>query len=333
MSHRVTVLGAGSFGTCLAMLCAREHEVVLWARDPALARSVNQDRRNPRYLSEHAIPDRVRATADLDEALLEGELVICAVPSKGLRDVMGRAGPKLGSGVLVVSTVKSIEPETGFTMQRVLQDVLPAAHHDRIVSLSGPSFAREVAACKPTVVTVACREEANAVAARDALSCPWLRCYSSTDVVGVELGGALKNVIALAVGVSDGLGLGHNSRAALMTRGLAEITRLGVRLGANPMTFLGLSGMGDLVLTCTGDLSRNRSVGLELGRGRKLDEILAGMSQVAEGVRTTHAACRLAESVGEELPIANMVRAVLDGDLAPAAAVGQLMTRGLKHET
>lgn len=333
MSARVAVLGAGSFGTCLAILCARGRDVTLWARDGALADAINQDRRNPRYLKDAVVPQDVRATADLAGALDGRDLVICAVPSKGVRAVMGEAGGLLSPGAIVVSTIKGIEPGTGLTMHQVLEDELPEGHHSRIVCLSGPSFAREVAAHKPTVVTVACREEAHAVTVRDALSCPWFRCYSSTDVMGVELGGALKNVIALAVGISDGLGLGHNARAALMTRGLAEITRLGVRLGASPFTFLGLSGMGDLVLTCTGDLSRNRSVGLEIGKGRRLADILAGMSEVAEGVRTTHAACDLAARVGVELPIAEMVREVLDGNVAPAEAVEKLMTRRLGSET
>jgi glycerol-3-phosphate dehydrogenase (NAD(P)+) len=306
--------------------------VALWARDPALARAINEDHQNPRYLKDASVPSNVRATHDLEAALRDSDLVICAVPSKGIREVMGRAGPLLSRSSVVVSTVKSIEPGTCLTMHQVLESELPETHHPRIVCLSGPSFAREVAAGKPTVVTVACKEEEHAVAVRDALSCPWFRCYSNTDVIGVELGGALKNVVALAVGISDGLELGHNSRAALMTRGLAEITRLGVRLGANPLTFLGLAGMGDLVLTCTGDLSRNRSVGLELGRGRKLDDILAGMAEVAEGVRTTHAACELAERTGVELPIARMVREVLNGTLPPADAVERLMTRELKSE-
>lgn len=332
MSARVAVLGAGSFGTCLAILCARGHDVTLWARDRTLAEAINQDRRNPRYLEGAEVPARVRATPDLEDALRDREIVICAVPSQGVRAVMAEAGKALAPGAIVVSTIKGIEPGTCFTMHQVLEDVLPPRHHGRIVCLSGPSFAREIAARKPTVVTIACREEQYAVVVRDTLSCPWFRCYSNTDVIGVELGGALKNVIALAVGISDGLGLGHNARAALMTRGLTEITRLGVRLGAEALTFLGLSGMGDLVLTCTGDLSRNRSVGLELGRGRRLDEILAGMSEVAEGVRTTDAACELAARTGVELPIAAMVREVLSGTLAPAAAVEKLMTRRLNSE-
>ncbi|CAG0957083.1 glycerol-3-phosphate dehydrogenase (NAD(P)+) [Myxococcaceae bacterium] len=332
MSTRVAVLGAGSFGTCLAILCGREHEVVLWARDPALAAAINQDRRNPRYLKDAEVPRSVEASADLDHALDGREIVICAVPSQGVRGVMSEAGQKLAPGAIVVSTIKGIEPGSCLTMHQVLEDVIPASHRERLVVLSGPSFAKEVAAGKPTVVTIACRHEEHAVTVRNALSNPAFRCYSNTDVLGVELGGALKNVIALAVGICDGLGLGHNSRAALMTRGLAEITRLGVKLGADPLTFLGLSGVGDLVLTCTGDLSRNRSVGLELGRGRPLGEILAAMAEVAEGVRTTYAACELAERAGVELPIAAMVREVLDGRLAPAAAVEKLMTRKLGHE-
>ena len=330
----VAVLGAGSFGTCLALLCAREHDVAIWARNPDLAEAINRDRRNPRYLTDVELPENVRATADLAEATAGRELVICAVPSHVVREVMSEASGGLDPGAIVLSTVKGIEVETGLTMHGVLEDVLKPVHHPRIVCLSGPSFAREIADKRPTVVTVASRQEAYAISVQTTLSCPWFRCYSHDDVVGVELGGALKNVIAIAVGMSDGLGLGQNARAALMTRGLAEITRLGVRLGANPLTFLGLSGMGDLVLTCTGDLSRNRSVGFELGQGRKLDDILRGMSQVAEGVRTTRAACALARRLGVELPIGEMVREVLDGEISdPVHAVERLMTRQLRSET
>jgi len=332
MSVPVAVLGAGSFGTCLAMLCAREHDVVLWARDPALADAINRERRNPRYLTEVELPPSVRATSDLADALGDRELVICAVPSQGVRDLLGRARDHLDSQAILVSTVKGIEPETGYTMHRVMADALGRPDHPRIVALSGPSFAREVAQQRPTVVTVASAEEAYAISVQTSLSCPWFRCYSHTDILGVELGGALKNVIALAVGTCDGLGLGHNARAALMTRGLAEITRLGVAMGANPLTFQGLSGMGDLVLTCTGDLSRNRRVGLELGRGRPLEDILAGMSEVAEGVRTTRAACALAERMGVEMPIARMVLDVLEGKATVTDAVERLMTRQLKSE-
>ena len=332
MGVPVAVIGAGSFGTCLAHLCGRANDVRLWARSPDLADAINASRRNPRYLTEIELPASVRATSEMAEALEGSELVIVAVPSQTVRDVMAAAAPHLSPEAILVSAVKGIEYETGMMMHQVLEDVLPASHHPRIVCLSGPSFAHEVARQRPTVVTLACREEAFAISVQATLSCPWFRCYSHTDVTGVEIGGALKNVIASAVGIGDAQQQGHNSRAALMTRGLAEITRLGVRLGAESSTFLGLSGMGDLLLTCTGDLSRNRRVGLALGGGRKLDDILVDMGQVAEGVQTTRAACRLGERVSVELPISNMVRQVNDGDRTPAEAGHLLMTRQLRSE-
>jgi len=328
----VAVIGAGSFGTCLALLCARENDVSLWTRSSDDADAINREHRNPRYLREITLPDSVRATTDLEEALHGREIVICAVPSHSVREVMTVATPFLSGEPILVSAVKGIEFETGMTMHQVLEDLLPPAHHPRIVCLSGPSFASEIARQLPTVVTLACREEAYAISVQATLSCPSFRCYSTTDVIGVQIGGALKNVVAIAVGIGDGQRQGHNSRAALMTRGLAEITRLGVQLGADRSTFLGLSGMGDLLLTCTGDLSRNRRVGLELGRGRELDAILKAMGGVAEGVQTTRAACRLAERLKVELPIANMVRLVLDGECTPAEAGRLLMTRQLKSE-
>jgi len=333
MASRVAVLGAGSFGSCLAILCAdRGHHVTLWARDPAFAAAIARDRRNPRYLKEIEFPRSIRPTADLEAALADAEMVIVSVPSHAVREVMARAARWLPEEALIVSTVKGIELDTGKTMDAVLEEVLPPVHHPRIVVLSGPSFAHEVARHKPTVVTVACRQDAYAIAVQSELSCPWFRCYSDTDVLGVEIGGALKNVIAIAVGISDGLEMGANARAATMTRGLAEITRLGVVLGANPLTFLGLSGVGDLVLTCTGDLSRNRRVGLALGAGRTLEQILAELGEVAEGVRTTYAACQLAERIGVELPIAEGVRALLEGKVDPREGAMQLLSRQLRGE-
>jgi glycerol-3-phosphate dehydrogenase (NAD(P)+) len=333
MAVRVAVLGAGSFGSCLAILCAdRGHDVSLWARDADLIGAIARDRRNPRFLKEVEVPAGIRPTTDLAAALDGAEMVIIAVPSHAVREVMGQAAPWLPREAILVSAVKGIELDTGKTMDAVIAEVVPAAHHPRIAVLSGPSFAKEVAQHKPTVVTIACREEAYAIAVQNYLSCPWFRCYSETDVLGVEIGGSLKNVVAIAVGISDGMDLGHNARAATMTRGLAEITRLGVRLGANPLTFLGLSGVGDLVLTCTGDLSRNRRVGLALGQGRTLDDILAELGEVAEGVRTTHAACQLAERIGVELPIANGVRLVLQGKVDPRDGVTLLLTRQLRGE-
>jgi glycerol-3-phosphate dehydrogenase (NAD(P)+) len=329
----VTVIGAGSFGTCLALVCARENNVVLWARDDEVAEAINRERRNPRYLTDFTLPESVRATSDLAEALVNSEMVICAVPSHSVRDVMSAAAPHLPAESILVSTVKGIEYETGMLMHQVLEDVLPTDHHPRIVALSGPSFASEIAQQLPTVVTVACHEEAYAISVQASLSSPWFRCYSSRDVIGVEVGGALKNVIAIAVGIGDGQQMGHNTRAALITRGLAEITRLGVRLGAERSTFLGLSGVGDLLLTCTCDLSRNRRVGLGLGEGRSLEDILKEMGQVAEGVQTTRAACRLAARLDVDLPIAKRVREVIDGELSPAEAGLALMARQLRSES
>jgi glycerol-3-phosphate dehydrogenase (NAD(P)+) len=328
----VAVLGAGSFGTCLALLCAREHDVSIWARDPGLADAINREHRNPKYLSHVAIPTRVRATSDLAEALEGRELVILTVPSHGLRDIVRRAARLIEPGAILVSTVKGIELGTWRRIDQVLEEELDPVHHPRLTFLSGPSFAREIADQRPTAVTIACRVEPYAISVQESLSCPWFRCYTSTDVIGVELGGALKNVVAIAVGICDGLELGLNARAGVMTRGLHEITKLGVKMGADPITFLGLAGMGDLVLTCTGDLSRNRRVGLALGRGRKLAEIVESMSEVAEGVRTTHAACALAELHGVEMPIAQSVRSLLEGEVEPKEGVELLLRRQLRSE-
>lgn len=315
------------------MLCAREHDVRIWAREPEVADAINRERHNPRYLTEARIPERVRATDDLEEALEGRELVICAIPSHGLRDVLSRAARFVPEGAIIVSTVKGIEMGTWMRMDQVLEDCLDPVHHPRLVFLSGPSFAVEIARQRPTAVTLASREEAYAISVQQSLSCPWFRCYSSSDVIGVELGGAFKNVVAIAVGICDGLGLGQNARAGLMTRGLREITRLGVRMGANPLSFLGLAGMGDLILTCTGDLSRNRSVGLGLGRGQSLADIVAGMGgEVAEGVRTTTGACALADRHEVELPIAQCTKQVLDGEIQAKEAVEILLRRQLRNE-
>ncbi len=333
MTQPVAVVGAGSFGTCLAMLCARENDVLLWARDAEVVETINREHRNPRYLTEAVLPEALRATTDLEEALRGSEMVICAVPSHAVREVMSKAAPNLAADPIIVSAVKGMEFETGMTMHQVLEEVLAEHHHPRIVCLSGPSFASEIAQRLPTVVTLACREEAYAISVQSTLSCPWFRCYSTTDVIGVEVGGALKNVIAIAIGIGDGQRMGHNSRAALITRGLAEITRLGARLGAKHSTFLGLSGMGDLLLTCTGDLSRNRRVGLALGEGRSLEKVLQEVDGVAEGVATTRAVCQLAERLGVEMPISNMVRQVIDGELSPEEAGAALMARQLRSES
>lgn len=332
MAIPVGVLGAGSFGTCLAMLCAGQHDVTLWARRRETADAINRTHHNPHYLSDLRLPDGIRATSDLAEAVSDREIVICAIPSHGVREVIGKAAARIRSDAIVISTVKGIELGTWMRMDQVLEELLDPAIHPRLVFLSGPSFAREIADGRPTAVTLACRVESYAISVQQSLSTPAFRCYTSRDVIGVELGGALKNVIAIAVGICDGLALGLNARAALMARGLREMTRLGMRLGADPMTFLGLAGVGDLVLTCTGDLSRNRNVGLALAKGRSVAEIVAATNEVAEGIRTTRAACALAGLHGVEMPISEAVRQVLEGELSAAAAAEHLMTRQLRSE-
>jgi len=331
---RCAVLGAGSFGTCLSILLAEKgYAVDLWARDRHVAEAIARERRNPRYLSDFELPASVQATASLERALADKELVVSVVPSHALREVWERAARLLRPDALVVSASKGIEIGTGKLCSDVLMEILPASAHERLCFLSGPSFAREIAERRPTAVALASRNENYAVAAQTLISSPQFRCYTNGDVVGVELGGALKNVIAIAVGVADGMESGLNSRAALITRGLAEMTRLGVALGANPVTFLGLSGVGDLVLTCTGDLSRNRQVGLEIGRGRKVDEVLAGLQQVAEGVRTAKSAYELAQKHGVDMPITTGVYLSLYEGKNPFEAALQLRSRQLKSET
>ncbi len=327
------VVGAGSWGTTLANLLAKKGCAVrLWALEPEVAAAVNEQRANPTFLPGVRLNERVRATTSLPDAVAEADVVVSVSPAQHVRQVMAGAAGAMQPEALVVSASKGIEKDTLCTMAGVLRDVLPAGARDRAVFLSGPSFAREVAAEQPTAVTAASFANDAACAAQELFQTPYFRVYTSADVEGVELGGALKNVIAVAAGMSSGLGLGHNAVAALITRGLAEISRLGIRLGANPLTFAGLAGMGDLILTCTGELSRNRSVGYALGQGRKLDEILAGMTMVAEGVDTTRAAYQLAQREGIEMPIVEVVHAVLFGGLQPREAVESLMLRQPKAE-
>ena len=330
---RCAVLGAGSFGTCLAILLAEKgHKVDLWARDGHLVDAITRERRNPRYLTDFELPDSIRATTSLEQALDEKELVISVVPSHAVRDVWGKGRELVRPDALIVSASKGIEVGTGKLVSEILTDTLPRQMHDRLCFLSGPSFAREIAERRPTAVSLAARNETYAIAAQTLISSPLFRCYTTGDVVGVELGGALKNVIAIAIGVADGMESGLNSRAALMTRGLAEITRLGVALGANPVTFLGLSGVGDLVLTCTGDLSRNRRVGLEIGRGKSVEDVLAGLTQVAEGVRTAKSAFELAQKLGVNMPITTGVYLMLFEGKNPVEAAIELRSGQLKSE-
>lgn len=327
------VVGGGSWGTALAALLARKGvPALLWAREPEVVDGVNQRGENPVFLPGVPLPGTLQATGDLDAALGGAEVVVNAVPTQFIRGVFETRAAALAGASLLISVSKGVEVSTLETPSEILTDVAPCATTEEMVGLSGPSFADEVARGVPTAVVVAGNNPDNARRARDLLSDETFRAYSSDDLVGVEMGGALKNVIAIAAGIADGLGAGHNTRAAVITRGLAEMARLGVAKGGHPLTFAGLSGIGDLVLTCTGDLSRNRRVGLEIGRGRTLDQILAGTKTVAEGVKTTLAARDLAAKLGVEIPITQQVYLTLYEGKDPREAVGDLMRRQLRDE-
>jgi glycerol-3-phosphate dehydrogenase (NAD(P)+) len=333
MATAAAVLGAGSWGTALAKLLADQGvETRLWARRRELCEAIQERRENPEYLPGASLPERLRATHELDQALSGVDLVLLVVPSHGVRDLMRRAASHLPEDVPVVAAVKGIENESLALVSEILEQELPAPRHPQLAFLGGPSFAKEVARGVPTAVSVGARRHETAVRVQQDLNTERFRVYTTDDVVGIELGGALKNVVAIAAGIADGLGFGHNTRAALITRGLAEIGRLAIARGADAMTLAGLGGMGDLVLTCTGDLSRNRSVGLELGRGKTLQEVLGGMNMVAEGVKTARSVYELAEREGVDMPIATEVYRVLYEDKSPMEAVVSLMTRPLKAE-
>jgi len=331
MSERIAVLGAGSWGTALAIHCARiGYDVRLWGRDAALVANIARTRENVGYLPSALLPTNVALTSSLERALDNATLVIAAVPSHGLRAVLQESRPFLPRAVAIVSASKGLEEGSMRRMSQVIDEEAGPEH--RVVALSGPSFAVEVARGLPTAVVVASADAAAAAAVQDRLKGPAFRLYDSNDVAGVEIGGALKNVIAIAAGAVEGLGLGHNAMAALITRGLVEISRLACAEGGHRDTLSGLSGLGDLTLTCTGDLSRNRRVGIELGRGRTLEQILSQTRMVAEGIRTTHAALALGARHGLELPIAAQMAAVLDGRVSPREAVEALMLRRQRAE-
>jgi glycerol-3-phosphate dehydrogenase (NAD(P)+) len=297
-----------------------------------LVERMRETRKNDLFLSGFTLDEKLTFTADLAEAVAGRELVVLVSPSQVMRSVVQLAAPHLSPDTLLVSAAKGIENNTLMLMSEILEEVLPPEKRRRVAFLSGPTFAREVAAEMPTALTVASEDQAVAREAQKIFSCKYFRLYRQSDVIGVELGGSLKNVIALGAGISDGLGYGYNTRAALITRGLVEMTRIGLAKGAKESTFFGLAGMGDLVLTCTGDLSRNRSVGLELGRGRKLPEILGGMKMIAEGVKTTLSAYQLAQKLGVEAPIIKQMYLILNEDKDPRSAVADLMNRELKAE-
>jgi glycerol-3-phosphate dehydrogenase (NAD(P)+) len=329
---KLSVIGAGSFGTAMSVVAARNNnDVVLWAHDPKVAEAIRETHTNPLYLPNIEVPGGVRPTSDLREAAAFGDVLFMIVPSHHYRNVLTQLKESLRNPVTVISGTKGIENQTLERMSEITTSVLG----DRLAAfsvLSGPTFAVESAKGFPTAAVIASRDVATAQRMQQALSSPTFRMYHSEDVVGVELAGSLKNVIAIAAGVLEGLGLGYNTTAALITRGLHEITRIGIALGGRPETFAGLAGMGDLVLTCTGALSRNRSLGVALGRGKKLQEILSETREVAEGVKTSKSAKELAERHGIEMPITTeMYRVLYEGE-SPRDALQRLMTRSLKAE-
>ena len=332
MRVRCSVLGAGSWGTALAIHLARHgHDVLLWDRNAGRCAEMNAAHRNPRYLRDVPLPEGLRATADLHRATAHAEVLVPVIPSHALRDVLADAVEALSPDAFVCCATKGIEEGTGATMAEVLGELLPDRAADAVSLLYGPSFAAELAAGLPTAIVCAGSAAATEPATR-AFHAGNLRVYGSDDPIGVAIGGSLKNVMAIACGVSDGVGLGANARAALITRGLAEMTRLAVARGANPLTMAGLAGMGDLVLTCTGNLSRNRRVGLALGQGRTLEDILGELGEVAEGVTTAASARELGQRTGVEMPITEQVYAMLYEGQPAARALTELMGRSRKQE-
>ncbi|HID11774.1 MAG TPA: NAD(P)H-dependent glycerol-3-phosphate dehydrogenase [Candidatus Latescibacteria bacterium] len=331
---RIAIVGAGGWGTALSVLLAwRGHEVYLWQREKDLAEEARSIRENRVFLPGVLIPERVKISWDMADAVLDARMWVFAVPSQYMRSVARKVREiSEGRGKVVVSVAKGIEEGSLKRMSEVLLEELPGATPETLAVLSGPSHAEEVGRGMPTSVVVASKSQQTARAVQEAFFCPRFRVYTSDDVVGVELGGALKNVIAIAVGICDGLGLGDNARGALMARGLAEITRLGVAMGAQPQTFAGLSGVGDLIATCISRHSRNRYVGEQIGRGQKLEEVLGKMVMVAEGVRTTSAVRELAGRYGVEMPIAEKVYQVLFEGCDPKRAVEELMLRQPRPE-
>lgn len=332
---RIAILGGGSWGTGLAVVLSRsrrKHEIRVWVREPAIAQGIRERRENPVYLPDCQLPPSVDASTDIQEVLHQAYIVIGAVPSAHAREVYASAFPHVSPETVVVSATKGLEPATHLRMSQVIEQVFSLRAAPRTAVLSGPSFALEVARGEPTAIVLASEDRPLAIFLQEEFAGPTFRLYTNDDVLGVELAGAAKNVIAIAAGACQGLGLGHNTLAALITRGLAEMTRLVVAAGGKAETLSGLAGLGDLVLTCTGTLSRNRHVGFELGRGRVLSEILAEMNMVAEGVGTAAALLALARDHRIELPITEQVHSILHLGNSPQDAIRAIMERPLKHE-
>jgi len=331
--NKIAVIGAGSWGTTLANHLARKGlSVNLWVREEQVFEQIKNERMNKVFLPGMELVPQLKPVRSYEEALLDRELILLVVPSHVYREVLTGVRSYLRAGIPLMTATKGIENNTLMLMSQVAEDVLTKKHMERFAVLAGPSFAKEVYKKNPTAVTIACRDVDHAKVLQNIFYTEYFRVYISEDLIGSQVAGALKNVIAIAAGAADGLQVGHNGRAALITRGLAEIVRLAVAIGANPHTLAGLSGLGDLVLTCTGDLSRNRTVGLKIGRGMSLDEITSSMNMVAEGIKTARAAYELGKKMDVALPITNQVYHVLYNGKDPKKAVRELMTRELKVE-
>ncbi|MBP9887642.1 MAG: NAD(P)-dependent glycerol-3-phosphate dehydrogenase [Leptospiraceae bacterium] len=330
---KIGLIGSGSFGTALGSLLAdKGYDVLMWTRSADQADGINKEHKNRKHLSDLTLPEKLKASTSLEEVVRDKDLILSAPPSHVLTEIIHQIKDYLPAHAPIVSATKGIENGTLRMVSEIFESELPGRLQKNLSYLSGPSFAREIINRVPTVVSIASKNENTAKAVQEVFSFTYFRTYWTPDVVGVELGGSLKNVIAIAAGVVDGLGQGQNSRAAVITRGLNEITRLGVKKGADPMTFLGPSGIGDLVLTCCGDLSRNRTVGIKLGQGKKLAEILSEMNEVAEGVKTTKSAYDLSQKLGVSMPITEEIYKMLYEDKSPKDVLRDLMGRDLKRE-
>ncbi len=331
---KLAFIGAGSWGTATASIVARkkESEVVLWARRPELAETINVFHENPQYLPGLELPEELQATNDMAEAVSGAEVIVMGVPSHGFRDVLRDLIPYAGPEACYVSLSKGLEVENRKRMSEVIAEEVPGIGPDRIAVLSGPNLAKEIVQGFPAATTIACRDNDMAVRLQHHFMAPGFRCYSHTDVVGCELGGALKNVIAIAAGIADGLGFGDNTKATVMTRGLAEMARFGVKFGAHPLTLLGLAGVGDLIATCASPQSRNHSVGIELGKGRKIEEIISSMNMVAEGVKSCKPIFELGQEKEVWMPITENVVNICHNDISVGQLVTDLLSREIRSE-
>lgn len=333
MQNRIAVVGAGSWGTTLAILLAdKGHQVRLWVYEKELAEEMQKSRENKTYLPGYRLSDNISVTSSIKDAVSDSEIIVFVVPSHVARGIIKELSHLVSKDTIIVSATKGIENDTLMPISEVFKELLPKPFHKNLAFLSGPSFAKEVVQKMPTAVALASYDRKAGEIIQQAFSTDYFRVFTNSDVIGVELGGALKNVIAIATGIADGMGFGHNTRAAIITRGLAEMTRLGIAMGAEPATFAGLSGLGDLVLTCTGELSRNRTVGFRLGKGEKLKDILSSMKMIAEGVKTTKAVYALSKRYDIEMPIPNEVYYILYEDKDVKASARDLMNRDLGEE-